>query len=86
MATEDFSVTQDGRDWAGRAGLHRSLKVKRCNNGYIVDYTAISIETERKFGEQPAYECNTKQETRVFITNENLFEFLHKYFEGEPKP
>lgn len=80
---EDFDVTQHGEEW-GRM-LHRSLKVKRCENGYIVEYTAPSKEQDHSMATL-SYRDTTVQKTRVFLTNTDLLEFVEKYFKGEPKP
>ena len=81
---EDFGdVTQCGEHF-GRQ-LHRSLKVKRCENGYIVEYTAESKDKDdaRVDG---GWRDVTVQKVRVLITNMDLFEFVENYFKGEPNP
>lgn len=77
---EDFGdVTQVGEE-LGRS-LHSSLKIKRCENGYIVEYS-----TESKQEQRDQYSPSTVQKTRVFLTNTDMLEFIEKYFQGEPKP
>jgi len=77
---EDFGdVTQMGEQFGQQ--LHRSLKVKRCENGYIVEYAAES----KKERDDP-FQQGTVQRVRVFLTNTDLLEFIEFYFKGEPKP
>ncbi len=81
MADEDFGdVTQHGEHYG--SPTHRTLKVKRCENGYIVEYNTI----KEGLTEDDPYRNNIIQKTRVFITNSDMLEFAENYFKGEPKP
>ena len=79
---EDFGVTRAGGDAWGFGVKHRSLTIKRCANGYTVDYQIVS-KTE---DEEHNLHRSTVNERRVFITNADLFEFAYAYFADEPKP
>ena len=75
---EDYEVTQIGEGWSKM--MHRQAKIKRCANGYIVEYQRVSGQEKGTYGD------GTVQETRVFLTNTDLLEFIEKYFQGEPRP
>jgi len=73
---DDLNVSQVGECWGQIK--HRSLKINRCENGYIVEFERVS--------EKDDPHQRTVREKRVFITNSDMVEFVEKYFEGEPRP
>lgn len=80
--SNNYDVSQLGEQW-GRE-VHRDMKITRCQNGYMVKY---KCQSDRKsHPDREDMYPRTKEVTRVFITNSDLFEFVEKYFEGEPKP
>ena len=73
---ENLDVTQIGEVWGKFA--HRKAKIERCENGYIMHYSVPSQKVDH-------YRA-TADKVRVFLTNNDMLEFLEKYFEGEPRP
>jgi hypothetical protein len=77
---DNLDVTQEGEVFGKPA--HRSLKIERCENGYLVKYKAVVEPDPNAVGRY----TNLIEKTRVFLTNTDLLEFVEKYFKGEPRP
>jgi hypothetical protein len=65
------------------------MRIKRCENGYTVEFDKPIVRKQREqLGDysKDVEIPGTTRETRVFITNSDLLEFVEEYFKGEPKP
>lgn len=79
---DDNNLTQEVRNDYGNI-KHRSVKINRCANGYIVEYALLNPEYDENSNR---YQQQVLHETRVFLTNTDLMEWLAGYFPDEPRP
>lgn len=72
-------VEEIGEIWA--RPIHRKASISRCENGYVVKYQMTSSNFR-----EDQYNPRTVDNQRVFITNDDMLEFIENYFSGEPRP
>jgi len=75
---EDINVTGQIEGF-GRVA-HRSAKMDKCENGFIVKYKTVK---ETKSNKSLYGDFNTVDATRVFILLSDALEFLAEYFSVE---